>query len=910
MTDNPSNITGAEVRKQFIEFFEEHAHTFVPSSSLVPKDDPTLLFTNSGMVQFKNVFLGTETRAYTRAANSQKCMRVAGKHNDLDDVGRDDTHHTFFEMLGNWSFGDYYKEHAIRMAWQLLTEQWGLPKDRLYATVFKDEEKGQLPQDDEAAAIWFEQPGFHKDQLLYLGRKDNFWEMADRGPCGPCSEIHFDLGPDFGELTYLDDGRVDLDGPRFVELWNLVFMQYNRTGENDFEPLPATHVDTGMGLERIVSVLQGVYSNYRTDLFTPMMDKIQELAGHTDAQREENLTPYRVIADHVRGAAFLIGDGVIPGATGQSYVCRMIIRRASRFAAKIGLDKPFMAEVAAVTVAEYGDHYTQLANNRALILKAFTAEEERFLKTLDSATAQLDGIIKGMQAKGETELNGAVAFDLYSTYGLPVEITRDMLEEHSLTVDEEGFHNANEAHALASGKGKALGVIDTDRQSTFNNLLNALTAAGTLSTDGVAYDPYEGLDIETSIVGLLKDGTVVDNVATGNTVEVVLAATPFYVASGGQMSDVGTIRGDGWEIRVDDTQKPVNGLVVHIGEVVAGSPTTGASAEAYVAVERRWDLMRNHTATHLLHAELQSVLGDHVRQAGSLVAPDRLRFDFTHNSSVTAAELQDIAERVNANILKNYPVDIAHKTQDEAIADGATALFGEKYGDIVRTVKIGGENAFSYELCGGTHVPDTADIGAFIITSESSAAAGIRRVEAITGRSAQAHIQTQLGILSGAASSLNTSTDQLQSKIDDLLAERDALKKAVAEAEKANAMGQLDSIFTQTEKIGGVSVLVARVDVPDAGVLPDLTDKFRQTEGSGVIVLGTVVKDRPNLIAVVTKDLIGKVKAGDVIKTIAKTVGGGGGGKPTMARAGGKDASKLDEALAQAKEMISGLLVG
>ncbi len=915
MTETPTNLTGAEIRKQFIEFFEENSHTFVPSSSLVPKDDPTLLFTNSGMVQFKNVFLGTENRPYTRAANSQKCMRVAGKHNDLDDVGRDDTHHTFFEMLGNWSFGDYYKEHAIQMAWQLLTQVWGLPKERLYATVFKDVEKGQLPQDDEAANIWYQQPGFHKDQLLYLGRKDNFWEMADRGPCGPCSEIHFDLGEEFGPLTYLDDGRVDLDGARFVELWNLVFMQYNRTGENDFEPLPATHVDTGMGLERIVSVLQGVYSNYKTDLFTPMMDKIQELAGHSAAERAENNTPYRVIADHVRGAAFLIGDGVLPGATGQSYVCRMIIRRASRFAAKIGLDKPFMAHVAAVTADEYGGHYTQLKNNKALILSAITAEEERFLSTLESATAQLGTIVADLEAAGKTELDGATAFDLYSTHGLPVEITRDILEEHNLTVDEVGFHEAVLQHSLASGKGKALGVIDTNRQAVFNSVLSELVENNQVPAEGVAYDPYAALEVETTLVALLKDDVVVDSVSVGDKVEVVLAKTPFYVASGGQLSDSGSIiptavtnGAPAWEIRITETMRPVNGLITHVGEVVSGAPQTGAAVWAVIDDERRWDLMRNHTATHLLHAELQAVLGDHVRQAGSLVAPDRLRFDFTHNNMLTQDELAQITKRVNEAVLANHAVDIAYKTQDEAIADGATALFGEKYGDIVRTVKIGGDTPFSYELCGGTHVPTTADIGAVIILSETSAAAGIRRVEAISGRRAQEYVQSNLAVLNSAAAYLHTNADQLDKKVLDLLQERDALKKKIAESEKANALGQLEAVFSKAEKIGEAAVLTARVEVPDAKVLRDLTDKFRQSTGSGVIVLGTVVKGRPSLIAAVTKDLIGTVKAGDIIKTIAKTIGGGGGGKPTMAQAGGKDASKLDQALQEANDLVKGLL--
>ncbi|MBP1701164.1 MAG: alaS, partial [Chloroflexi bacterium] len=737
----PSPIrSGAQIRQDFIDFFEEHGHTFVPSSSLVPGGDQTLLFTNAGMVQFKDVFLGVDKRPYTRAANSQKCMRVAGKHNDLDDVGRDDTHHTFFEMLGNWSFGDYYKQEAIAWAWQLLTDVWGLAKSDLWATCFRDD-IGDIPQDDEAADAWRVQPGMDPAHVLFFGRKDNFWEMADTGPCGPCSEIHFDRG-----LKYCNKQdvaghvcRVNGDCTRFLELWNLVFIQYNRLGPTQLEPLPAKHVDTGMGFERIVSVLQDVSSNYKTDLFAPLLDRIQELTGHTDEQRAENFTPYRVIGDHSRAAAFLIADGVVPGNTGRNYVCRMIIRRAARFGSLIGLHEPFLAKVAETVIEHYGSFYPELVRNQSTIYENLTREEVRFKRTVESGVAKLESLLARLVARGERILPGGQAFDLYATYGLPLEITRDIAREQDMDVDEIAFKDAMEKHRLASGAGDIFGPLGGEDVDIFRELLSGLQSQGKLGVDGVAYNPYEWLEVEGPVLAMLRDGKPVFKAHPGDQLEVLLPETGFYVESGGQVADTGTIvstQEPGWEIRVTDMRKPATGIIVHVGEVVRGEPQVSDTAIARVDTQRRQDIMRNHTATHLLHAELRLVLGEHARQAGSLVAPDRLRFDFTHPQALTQDELQRIELGVNRNILGDYNLNIKYKSLQQAIGEGAMALFGEKYSETVRTITIGGAEPFSYELCGGTHVDETGDIGLFLITSEGSAAAGIRRIEAVTGRGA------------------------------------------------------------------------------------------------------------------------------------------------------------------------------
>ncbi len=897
--------TGAEIRQSFIDFFVERGHTFVPSSSLVPGGDPTLLFTNAGMVQFKDVFLGTDHRPYSRAVNSQKCMRVAGKHNDLDDVGRDDTHHTFFEMLGNWSFGDYYKKEAIAWAWELLTDVWGLKKENLWATCFKDE-KGEIPTDEEAAENWAKQPGMNPDHILYFGRKDNFWEMADTGPCGPCSEIHIDLGPEFCDKQGVPGHvcRVNGDCKRFLEIWNLVFIQYNRLGPSSLEPLPACHVDTGMGLERIVSIMQGVYSNYRTDLLSPLLDTVQRLAGHTLAQREANLTPYRVIADHGRAATFLIADGVVPGNTGRNYVCRMIVRRAARFGSKLGLHEPFLAKVAETVIEHYGDVYPELRRNQFAILASLTREEQRFKRTVETGLAVLDEALAELKAKNAKVLDGAIAFDLYATHGLPLELTRDVAREQGLEVDEPGFRKAMEEHRIVSGAGKAFGQLGGEDVDVYREIFEQLTAEGKLAETGVIYDPYRLLQTEGPILAIVREGEPVLEAVDGDEIEVILPETGFYVESGGQVSDTGWIvsaEQPSWKIEIVDMRRPAAGVIVHVGKVVQGMPKVGDMAIAAVDAQRRRDIMRNHTATHLLHAELHAILGEHARQAGSLVAPDRLRFDFTHPEALTAEQLEQIEAGVNRAILQNYRLSVNYKQLSQAIAEGAMALFGEKYGETVRTIAIGDEEPFSYELCGGTHVEETGDIGVFLITGEGSAAAGVRRIEAVTGRGAYELIQRRFRILRRTAALLSGSMDDVPEKVSNLSVELEQTRKLVSKLRQELVAYEFERHLENVIRVKDVPVLAVRLENADADTLRQMTDRFRQKYGSGVVVVGSVTDDaRPMIVAAVTDDLIKRgLHAGEMVKAIAQLVGGSGGGRPTLAQAGGKDAGRLKEALDQ-----------
>jgi alanyl-tRNA synthetase len=917
--------SGAEIRQSFIDFFVERGHTFVPSSSLVPGGDQTLLFTNSGMVQFKEVFLGTDKRPYTRAVNSQKCMRVAGKHNDLDDVGRDDSHHTFFEMLGNWSFGDYYKKEAIEWAWELMTDVWGLPRENLWATCFEDE-LSEIERDDEAAGYWLRQPGFNPDHLLFFGRKENFWEMAEVGPCGPNSEIHIDLGPQNCDRQE-EPGhvcQVNGDCARFLELWNLVFIQYNRSDPRSLQPLPDKHVDTGMGFERIVSILQGVNSNYKTDLLAPLMDAVQRLTGHDAGQRAANPTPYRVIADHARAAAFLIADGVIPGNTGRNYVCRMIIRRAARFGNKIGLDEPFLAPVIETVIANYGDFYPELVRNRAAILQAVTREEVRFQRTLESGVAKLETQLNRLRQSGGKVLSGEQAFDLYATFGLPLEIARDIAREYNLDVDESGFLNALEGHRLASGAGDGF-TTQGDDVEVYRQLRAELQESGALGSEGVIYDPYQNLAFETSILALVHAGRPVTSAHPGERLEVLLPETSFYVEAGGQVSDTGTIsspprEGDeGWEIRVDDTRRPAAGIIVHVGEVVHGEPRVGDTAIAQVDVQRRRDIMRNHTATHLMHAELRAVLGDHARQAGSLVTPDRLRFDFTHPEALTPDQLSRIEAGVNHHILDNYSLEIRFKPLQQAIIEGAMALFGEKYADTVRIITIGGAEPFSFELCGGTHVNETGDIGIFLITAEGSVAAGIRRIEAVTGRGAYELVQRRFHALAEAAAVLETTPEQVPAKVRALQEDLSEMRKQFASLRQTALATQFNHILDNPETdsssrlvtIAGIPVLTVNLPGADADTLRQMADRFRQRYPSGVVVLASESAGRPSLVAAVTEDLVPRgLHAGELVKFVAQPLGGGGGGRPTLAQAGGKDVSKLDEALAGVPAWVEEKLKG
>jgi len=903
-------FTGAQIRQTFIDFFVERGHTFVPSSSLVPGGDQTLLFTNAGMVQFKDVFLGADARPYTRAANSQKCMRVAGKHNDLDDVGRDDTHHTFFEMLGNWSFGDYYKKEAIEWAWDLLTDVWGLPQDRLWVTCFEDE-KGEIERDDEAANYWIQQAGFDPSHVLFFGRVDNFWEMAETGPSGPNSEIHLDLGP--GLCVHEEDPQhvcaVNLEGcTRYLELWNLVFIQYNRTGPSTLEPLPAKHVDTGLGLERIALVLQGVDSNYKTDLLKPTMDTIQQLTGHTDEERAAFLTPYRVITDHSRAAAFLIADGVVPGNTGRNYVSRMIIRRAARFGSLIGLNEPFLAQVATSVIENYGDFYSELVRNKTAILDNLTREEIRFQQTVEAGVSKLETILDQTQGSGQKRMPGGKAFDLYATYGLPLEITRDIAREQGIEVDEQGFETAMEQHRLASGAGEVFGVFGDDGIELYQDLLVGLVNAGKINSKGVNNDPYDKYEVEGKVLALVKDGALVTSAEPGDQVEVLLPETPFYVEAGGQVSDTGSIisRSDpGWEIKVNDMRQPSAGVIVHVGEVISGNPNSGDHELARVDIQRRLDIMRNHTATHLLHAELHAVLGDHARQAGSLVAPDRLRFDFTHPEALTAEQLDMIEAGVNRNIFANYALNIVNKPLQEAINEGAMALFGEKYAENVRTISIGRDEPFSYELCGGTHVGETADIGTFLITSESSVGAGLRRIEAVTGTGAYELVHHRFNLLDQTARLLETNSEQVLDKIRTVLEQLDQARKQISSLRRDLTAQDFNRLMEEVPLVAGVPVLIASLPDADAETLREMTDRYRQKYPNSVVLLASVSAGRPLLIAAVTEDLVARgLHAGELVKYAAQPLGGSGGGRPTLAQAGGKDPEQLDKALSRAQEWI------
>ncbi len=913
-------LSGNQIRQNFIDFFVEHGHTFVPSMSLVPGGDATLLFTNSGMVQFKDIFLGTDTRPYKRAVDSQKCMRVAGKHNDLEDVGRDDTHHTFFEMLGNWSFGDYYKKEAIAWSWQLLTEVWGLPKDKIYATCFEDD-KGNVARDDEAADAWRAQPGFDPEHVLFFGRKDNFWQMAETGPCGPCSEIHLDRGEEFDNLLGVPHQcGVNGECTRFLELWNNVFIQYNLFDDGRLEPLPSKHVDTGMGFERIVSVLQGVDSNYKTDLFHGSLEVLRSLTGHSEQAMLDNFTPYRVICDHARSAAFLIADGVVPGNGGRNYVTRMIIRRAARFGTKIGLDEPFLAKVAEAVIAQYSGFYPELEKNRATILDNLTREEIRFARTVEAGTAQLENLLSDLRSSKQTVLDGHRAFDLYATYGLPFEISRDIAREQGLDIDEAGFNEAKEKHSKASGGGKAMGKLGGEDAEFFAGVLKNLQKNDKLSEHGVEYDPYTSPRVEGEVLALIVNGESVESASLDDQVQVILPKTGFYIESGGQVSDNGYIRGfpsplgrgqgeGAWEIEITEMRKPSAGVIIHVGTVISGQPRVGDEAIAEVDMPRRHDIMRNHTATHLLHKALHEVLGDHARQAGSLVAPDRLRFDFTHPEAMTPEQVERVEKIVNDAVAADMEVLPKLRAREDAIAEGAMALFGEKYGETVRTITILDSDSllsapqkqssglssldesivhptssmehlhkYSYELCGGTHLERTSDVGAFIIVSEGSAAAGIRRIEAVTGRGAYELIAKRFRFLKQTAGALKSSVEEVPVRVDALQDEIADLKKEVANLRAQQALSTFNLQLSNVQTVKDVNVLAMEIPGSNVDTLRMLADKFREKYprgGAAVLVTGSTV------IAVLTEDLVKRgLKAGDLINAI----GGKGGGRPNMAQ--------------------------
>jgi len=809
-------------------------------------------------------------------------------------------------MLGNWSFGDYYKKDAIAWSWQLLTEVWGLPKDKLYATCFKDD-KGNVPQDDEAANIWKEQPGFDPSHVLFFGRKENFWQMAEFGPCGPCSEIHIDLGEERDNLRGTDHVcGVNGECTRYLELWNNVFIQYNLFEDGRLEPLPAKHVDTGMGFERIVSVLQGVDSNYKTDLFTGSLEVLRSLTNHTEKEMLANFTPYRVICDHVRSAAFLIADGVVPGNAGRNYVTRMIIRRAARFGTKIGLNEPFLAKVAEAVIKEYGDFYPELEKNKATILDNLTREEVRFARTVEAGTAHLQNHLDGIRASNKTSLDGHIAFDLYATYGLPFEISRDIAREQGLDIDEAGFTTAKEVHAKASGGGKAMGKLGGEDSEYFANILKDLQAKKKLGAAGVEYDPYNSPRVEGEVLALVVGGESVSSASLDDVVEVILPKTGFYIESGGQVNDEGYIRGNDWEIEVTGVRRAAAGTITHIGQVISGQPKVGDKVIAEVDTVRRHNIMRNHTATHLLHKALHEILGDHARQAGSLVSPKYLRFDFTQPDGMTPEQIERVEKMVNEAIAADMPVVKVTKSLDEAKKEGAMALFGEKYGETVRTVSILDSDAllaenveakYSYELCGGTHIDRTSDIGAFIIVSEGSAAAGIRRIEAVTGRGAYELINKRFKTLKQAASILKSSVDEVPQKVESGQSEIAELKKQLSELRAQSALSAFNVQLANVQSVKDINVLA--VEIPDSTVdtLRMLADKFREKHpkaGAAVLVTGATV------IAVVTEDLVKRgLKAGDLITGI----GGKGGGRPNLAQ-GSLPEGNVSESLGKAATIV------
>ncbi|MFN2133704.1 MAG: alanine--tRNA ligase [Anaerolineae bacterium] len=914
--------SSAEIRASFLEFFEERGHTIVPSAPLVPIDDPTLLFTNAGMNQFKDVFLGLAKRDYTRAADTQKCMRVSGKHNDLEEVGRDGHHHTFFEMLGNWSFGDYYKAEAIHWAWELLTGVWGLPKERLYATVLEDD-VGDLGLDQEAFDCWRTETDIDPAHILPFGRSENFWEMGDTGPCGPCSEINLDRGPAFCDKQHVPGHVCHVNGDcgRYIEFWNLVFIQYNHLADDTLQPLPQKHVDTGMGLERMTAILQGAASNYDTDAFLPIMDRTQALLGHSDAQRAQHQVAYRVIADHGRAVTFLIGDGVMPGNEGREYVLRMILRRAARFGHELGFTEPFLAEIAKVVIGMMGDHFGELVTRQDFVLDTITQEEERFLRTLDRGLERMQEIVAAVKARGETMISGHDAFVLWTQDGFPYDLIRDIAEEDGLTVDRAGFEAAMEKHRVVSGRG-AVGEIDVDVLSAYSRLLERLQAQDKLPQGGVSHQYEEYVGLPSTMVALLSredaSGPPVEvkHARPGDSVEVVLAETPFYVESGGQVSDTGVIAAyvdeedeetePEWVIEVAEVRRPVGGLIVHVGTVASGTPRVGERVWAVVDDERRMDIARNHTATHLLHGELRYVLGEHVQQAGSLVAPDRLRFDFSHGAMLTQDQLDRVEELVNAAVLADYPVAVFVESYRSAVEEGAMALFGEKYGETVRVIKIGyDDDEFSKELCGGTHVTHTSQIGLFRILSETSVAAGVRRIEATTGRAAQRLAQERLNAMDETAAYLGCAPEEVGRKVLAVLDEQQRLRKEIEQLNRELAKQRFSTVLEQAEKVSGVSVLAAQVDAPNVETLREMCDWFRERIGSGVVVLGTVIDGKPSIVSAVTQDLTKRgLHAGSLAKVVAQKVGGGGGGRATLAQAGGRDASRLPEALASVPGLV------
>jgi alanyl-tRNA synthetase len=873
-------MTGNEIRKVFLDYFEKHHHRVVRSSSLVPHDDPTLLFTNAGMVQFKRTFIGEEKRDYARATTSQKCVRAGGKHNDLENVGYTARHHTFFEMLGNFSFGDYFKEKAIEFAWDLMTNGYGLPADKLYASVYTD--------DDEAYDLWHKMIGIPVERMVRLGEEENFWAMGDTGPCGPCSEIHLDRGPEYGCDN--PDCSVDCDCDRFLEIWNLVFMQFNRDADGIMTPLPKPSIDTGMGLERLASVLQNVSTNFDTDLIRPIIARTEQLAQTAYGQDEAVDVAMKVIADHSRAAAFLIGDGVLPSNEGRGYVLRRIMRRAIRYGRNIGLDRPFLGKTTQTVFDIMKPAYPELDGSAAFILNVIENEELRFMETLDTGLKLLNDNLDALRQSGRKEIPGDLVFKLYDTYGFPVDIVQDVVRDTDMGIDLGGFERQMEAQRTRSRS-----------KVSFDGIGEAYRS---LTAESVKPDflGYTDLDAQSEVLLLVKEGREVEQAQSGDSVEVVTAATPFYGESGGQVGDQGVIRTNDLTLTVEDTIKDPAGLIVHRGKVTAGQIAKGDTVRLSVDIQKRQQTALNHTATHILHGALRQVLGDHVKQAGSLVAPDRLRFDFTHFTQISADEINQIETIVNARIRANVPVETNEMDAEQAMQSGAMALFEEKYGDRVRVVSL---SDFSKELCGGTHTARTGDIGLFKIVSETSVAAGVRRIEALTGPEALAYVQSLANNMQQSSHLLRSKPDEMVDRIQQLIRGNKSSEKEIEKLKAALADAKAGSSGQDAMDIHGVAVMIQKVAVDKPAALRELADRFKDRLTSGIIVLGAESGGKALLIAVVTKDLVKRFHAGQIIKQVAAIVGGGGGGRPDMAQAGGTRPDKLDFALEKAVEIIT-----
>jgi alanyl-tRNA synthetase len=858
-----------DIRAAFLEYFRKNGHVVVPSSPLVPANDPTLLFTNAGMVQFKEVFLGLERRSYQRAVSAQRCVRAGGKHNDLENVGHTARHHTFFEMLGNFSFGDYFKREAIRYAWEFLIDVLQVPPERLWVTVFRD--------DDEAADIWLKEIGVDPTRFSRCGEKDNFWSMGETGPCGPCSEIFYDHGPG---IAGGPPGSAEQEGDRYVEIWNLVFMQYDRDGEGKLQPIPHPGVDTGMGLERIAAVLQGVHSNYDTDIFRGLIAAIHNLGGH----EESDPVSSRVVADHIRSCAFMIADGVIPANEGRGYVLRRIIRRAVRHGNRLGFREPFLHRLVAPLIDVMGDAAPDLRDNREFVERILKAEEQRFAETLEQGLRLLAEAISGLSGG---VIPGETVFKLYDTYGFPVDLTEDIARERGLRLDHRGFDAA-----MAEQRSRARAA------SKFDVRIAVTSGDEELNSE---FRGYEQLETVSAVTALFRDGHSVRTLRQGEEGGVVLAATPFYAESGGQVGDSGELFADGARFEVTDTRRQGRAHV-HLGRVIEGELQAGQELTARVDASRRHATVLNHSATHLLHAALRQLLGRHVTQKGSLVAADRLRFDFAHPEPLIAGQVRELERMVNARILENRETRVEIMPLEDALASGAMSLFGEKYDDTVRVLSIGG--SFSVELCGGTHVSRTGDIGLFKIVSETGIAAGVRRIEALTGEAALLWLEQVEDRLAEVARLLKTDPDGVALRLEQVLERSRRQEKDLAQARGRLASSAGDDLAGEASDIGGVKVLARTLDGADAGTLRETVDQLKSRLGTAAIVLAVVQDSRVSLVAGVTKNVTDRIKAGDLVNFVAGQVGGRGGGRPDMAQAGGNDPSQLDTALAAVPEWV------